>query len=48
MILVAVFQDKASYEANADDPEQDKWFKEVMEMFEAEPDWNDGEIVVAG
>lgn len=43
MILVAVFEDKATYEANADDPEQDKWYQEVRAHLDADPEWNDGE-----
>ena len=43
-IMVAVFQDKASYRANADDPEQDKWFRELRQHLESDPEWNDGEI----
>lgn len=42
-IMVALFQDKASYEANAGDPEQDRWFRRLMEHLEGEPEWNDGE-----
>ncbi len=43
MILVAVFEDKESYEANADNPEQDKWYQEMRQHLEADPQWNDGE-----
>ena len=46
MIMVAVFQDKKTYVANADDPEQDKWFRRVRALLEADPVWEDGEIVV--
>jgi hypothetical protein len=27
-ILIGLFQDKATYTANVDDPEQDRWFRE--------------------
>ena len=43
-IMVAVFQDKASYRANAEDPEQDKWFQDMRQHLESDPEWNDGEI----
>ena len=43
-ILVAVFTDKAAYRANADDPEQDRWFRSLMEHLEGEPQWHDGEV----
>lgn len=42
-IMVAMFQDKASYVANAEDPDQDRWFKRLMEHLDGEPQWNDGE-----
>ncbi len=43
-ILVAVFEDRATYRANADDPEQDRWYRRVREHLEADPTWTDGEI----
>ena len=45
LVGVAVFDDKASYEANADDPAQDKWYRGLRENLEADPDWQDGEYV---
>ena len=45
LMVAAVFADKAAYVANADDPEQDKWFSRMAEHFAGEPEWNDGEIV---
>jgi quinol monooxygenase YgiN len=44
-IMTAVFQDKATYEANADSPEQDKWYQRLRSTLTADPDWHDGEIV---
>ena len=44
-IMVAVFRDKAAYTANADNPEQDKWFQRMRDCLAADPEWNDGEIV---
>ena len=46
-ILVALFQDKDSYVANAEDPEQDKWFRQLMEHLDGEPQWHDGEAFEA-
>jgi len=46
-ILVAVFKDRDSYKANADDPEQDKFFQRMREHFASDAEWNDGEIVYA-
>ena len=45
LVGVAVFEDKASYEANAGTPEQDRWYRALREMLEADPEWEDGEYV---
>ena len=45
---IAVFEDKASYEVNADDPGQDKWYRELRANLEADPEWQDGEYVAGG
>jgi quinol monooxygenase YgiN len=45
--LVVFFENKATYMANADSPEQDKEFRKLMEALSAEPEWHDGEIVFA-
>ena len=44
-IGVAVFQDKESYAANADNPGQDAWYKELRELLVSDPTWEDGEYV---
>ncbi len=44
-IGVAVFQDKESYAANADNPGQDAWYKELRELLVSAPIWEDGEYV---
>ena len=46
-VMVAVFRDKDSYVANADDPEQDKFFRRIRDCLEADPEWNDGEIIAS-
>ncbi len=45
MILVAVFENKQTYTANAQDTEQDKWFRRVRALLTADPVWEDGEII---
>lgn len=45
LILVAVFEDKQSYVANADSPDQDKWFQKFRALLETDPLWEDGEII---
>jgi quinol monooxygenase YgiN len=42
--LVAVFEDRESYEANADDPAQDADYREFRALMEEDPEWHDGEI----
>lgn len=44
---IAVFTSKQLYVANADNPDQDKWFQRMREHLVADPEWNDGEIVRA-
>ena len=48
MIGVAVFQDKASYVGNADNPEQIAWYGRLRELLEADPEWEDGEYMAGG
>jgi predicted ester cyclase/quinol monooxygenase YgiN len=47
-IAVAIFADRATYEANANDPQQDAWYRRLREVLEADPIWEDGEYVVSG
>src|SRR5262249_46962931 len=48
LVGVAVFDSKASYDKNANDPAQDRWYRELRALLEADPDWNDGEVVAVG
>jgi quinol monooxygenase YgiN len=45
LIMAVLFRDKDSYFANADDPKTDEWFQRVRAHLEADPEWNDGEII---
>lgn len=45
LIMAVVFQDKKTYVANAEDPEQDRWYRRVRELLVADPVWEDGEII---
>ncbi len=38
----------ATYEANANDPQQDAWYRSLRELLEEDPIWEDGEYVVSG
>jgi len=42
--LFVIFEDKASYTANADDPAQHERFMEFRALMEADPEWHDGTI----
>lgn len=41
---VAVFEDEATYQANANDPEQDKEYQRLRQHLVADPEWHDGAI----
>jgi quinol monooxygenase YgiN len=42
--LFAVFEDRASYDRNADDPAQHERYVEYRALMEDDPEWHDGEI----
>ncbi len=44
-IGVAVFDSEENYRKNAENPEQDRWYREFREHLEADPEWNDGDIL---
>ena len=44
-IGVVMFKDKAAYIANANDPEQDKWYLKLRDLLQDDPTWEDGEYV---
>jgi quinol monooxygenase YgiN len=45
--LVAVFESRAAYQANATSPEQHQRYLELRALLTADPEWHDGEIVDA-
>ena len=47
IIVAVVFDTKENYDANAEDPGQDKWYKELVALLEGEPRWMDGEVIAA-
>jgi quinol monooxygenase YgiN len=47
VFIVAVFSDKASYQAQGAVPEQGIWFGRLREHLVDDPQWNDGEIVAS-
>jgi quinol monooxygenase YgiN len=42
-----VFTSREAYMKNADDPEQDAWYRELRALLESDPEWEDGEVVVS-
>jgi len=44
-LLVGIFRDRATYLANAKNPETDRWYQRMRAVLEADPEWNDGEVV---
>ena len=44
-ILAVAFESREAYKANAASPDQDARYQELRALLEADPEWNDGEIV---
>ncbi len=42
--LLAIFEDRATYDANADDPAMHEMYVQYRALLEADPEWHDGEI----
>jgi hypothetical protein len=45
LIGVAIFRDRESYTGNANNPEQDAWYRRLREHLQADPEWEDGTIL---
>jgi len=45
--LVAIFEDEATYMANADSPEQHQRYLKFRECLTADPEWNDANVLAA-
>ena len=46
LVGVAVFSDKDTYRANAEDPAQGEWFQKLRALLQADPSWEDGEVLI--
>jgi hypothetical protein len=44
LLMIAIFDDQQTYTANANDPEQDRWYQEFRSHLAADPEWTDVEI----
>ena len=47
IFLVAIFESRDAYWANANSPEQNERFMQMRALLLEEPQWHDGEIVSA-
>ncbi len=45
--MVVMFESKKAYFANAESPEQDARYRRMRECLQADPEWHDGEVVLA-
>ena len=45
LYLAVVFENKEKYDKNANSPEQDKRYQEMVSLLDGEPEWHDGEII---
>lgn len=45
--MVALFESKEAYFANANSPEQHTRFMQLMTVLDSEPEWHDGTVVFA-
>ncbi|MEX1253739.1 MAG: antibiotic biosynthesis monooxygenase [Dehalococcoidia bacterium] len=43
-MAVACFADKATYDANSNDPDQTAWYEELRSYLVADPEWFDGTL----
>ena len=43
--LTVLFENKEAYFANANSPEQNARYEQMVELMEAPPEWHDGEVV---
>lgn len=48
MMMVAIFDTKKNYLANAESPAQDRWFRAFRPLLSADPEWHDGKIAWPG
>lgn len=46
--LATVFDNRESYFANANSPEQDARYRKMLDCLVTEPEWHDGEIMYSG
>jgi quinol monooxygenase YgiN len=45
VMLAVVFENRDSYFENANSPEQDQAYREMLSFLQGEPQWKDGEVI---
>jgi hypothetical protein len=45
LFVLAIFDSEESYRKNAADPQQHTEYEQLRTLLEADPEWNDGEII---
>ena len=45
LYMTVTFEDRETYQANAQSPEQDARYRKLLELLEGEPEWHDGEVL---
>jgi heme-degrading monooxygenase HmoA len=45
--MAVLFESKEAYHANAQDPAQDARYQEMRALLTEDPEWHDGEIIIA-
>jgi hypothetical protein len=47
LLLTVLFDTREHCEANAADPEQDRWYRQMVECLDEPPEWHDHEVLLA-
>jgi heme-degrading monooxygenase HmoA len=42
---ISVFDSEENFRKNAADPAQDRWYRQLRENLEVDPEWNDGPVI---
>jgi quinol monooxygenase YgiN len=45
VIMAVFFADKETYHKNANDPQMNKEYEQYRALLDADPEWNDGEVI---
>ena len=46
-INTVVFESREAYQRNGANPKQDRWYRRLRAHLVADPEWEDGEVVIA-